>query len=221
MTIKQDSLNDVVLWKPGDPLSAARMNKMQSDLLGRRSVGGKQVTGRAKAKDEIGSVVRIMQIQSVAPDYLVCWEWDVTANPPAYAGPDILVAKPFLAVQSIWDGGAANRAGVTFAFAANPPDGQDLVASKTGETDENWAMTPYWLVGDEIDVIDVPDGTGVFDLPANNPARKEIFLLDINTDGRAWAVVPPGTAPSTRGEVTPTSRPTPGAAATSTLGGRG
>lgn len=110
-------------------------------------------------------------ITSISGDYLVCREFDGTAQGTA----DVYISKPYLLRSSM-----ASRAGVTFTYT----DSQARSATD-GSTTEDQSVTPSYVAGDEIYAVrGLVRGSGAFSDPDETRA---IEWMDLNLDARAWA----------------------------------
>ena len=120
------------------------------------------------------------EIQVVENDYLTCFRvW----RPDGLGGFDVgtnavSVAKPELLRSTV-----TARDGVTYVYSGT--DAQLRTASKAGEDDEDHEVTPFYLVGDLIEVRVLRHKTGVSTVDA-----QRAVLIDTNADGRQWAKVP-------------------------------
>lgn len=120
----------------------------------------------------------VHQIAEVHGDYLTCrrvWRKDGMGE-DTLGVEDVFVARPRLIRRSL-----TTRDGVTFVYT----DDQTLTASKPGETDETWLVTPKYIVGDRIEVEIIRGLTGVAEVDAQRGRP-----VDKNLDGRAWAALP-------------------------------
>lgn len=150
-------------WRRGDPLEADKLDETRQFILQREALasGGVQVRGTENA---LPIVLLRAAVFSVEADHLVCVRDD------GGEGATLLVAKPYQLRNSI-----ESRDGVTYTYTnTQERDGDD------GVTQETQVVTPSYVVDDIIFVVGpVTGGTGVADA---------LKWLDLNLDGRAWAV---------------------------------
>jgi len=112
-------------------------------------------------------------ITSIANDYLVCREFDGTAQGTS----DVYISRPYLLRASM-----ESRNGVSYTYSnSQTREATDGVDTETQE------VTPDYVVDDEIYAIrGIVRGSGVSSEPAGN---RKIEWLDLNIDARAWAAI--------------------------------
>jgi hypothetical protein len=108
-----------------------------------------------------------MRLTSVQGDYLVCQRWTGSA----WSTISENVAKPYLLRTS-----GTSRNGITYAYS----NGFTRTATQGANTETQVIVPSYYASGDELFAAPV-NYTGVV------VASKELKLIDINADGRAWA----------------------------------
>lgn len=117
------------------------------------------------------SVSQQMSVVSVEGDYLVC-------NPVTANGVDVTVekniAKPYLLRRTPFDDSSRN--GISYTYTSDITRTAD-----DGSETENQVIVPSYVAGDLIFVSNVLPNTAV------TVAGTELKLLDLNSDGRAWA----------------------------------
>lgn len=110
-----------------------------------------------------------VRFKSQGNDYIVCRSW----NGSDEGDTDIYIAKPWKLRHT-----ASNYETITTLTT----DDAETVTVSDGDTDETWKITPSYEVDDELYYVAVA-GTGV-----TVSGVGELGKIDINVDGRAWAV---------------------------------
>lgn len=111
------------------------------------------------------------RIKSVGADHLVCRTWDGTTEGTL----DLLVAKPYLLRRTPFDG--QTRDGITYTYSSDIAREAD-----DGSTTETQVVVPSWVADDIIYATREVQG-GV----EAEGGGEELFWVDDNRDGRAWA----------------------------------
>jgi hypothetical protein len=105
-------------------------------------------------------------IQAIEGDYLECVQVGRTGPSPCTPGVDCLkVARPFMLRTSL-----TSHAGVSFTYTN--------ATTRVADATETQVIIPAYVVGDEIIIGRVYEGTGV--------AAAQAWI-DLNVDGRMWA----------------------------------
>jgi len=117
-----------------------------------------------------------MVVQSVGPDHLVCRRLEPSGEIGTL---DVYVLKPWLLRRAPFDG--QTLAGKTYTYQDH------AIRTVAGESEaETQAITPDYAVQDVIFAA-VTDALGQLD-PEDVYAPQRTVLVDVNVDGRAWAV---------------------------------
>ena len=160
-------------WRRGDKLERDKLNqpgkainRILLDIAGPRQ---KESAGRVPPPQ-----IRLMKIQSIDDDFLICRTWNGTTLGPT----DIKVAKPYMLRKTPFDG--ETRAGITYTYTS--------VGTRTADDQtetEDQVIVPSYLANDEIiAILGTKGGTNTTD---GEEDPKKINWLDLNVDARAWA----------------------------------
>jgi hypothetical protein len=133
----------------------------------------RKVAPWSRTASDIGSTVQQFRFKSINSDYLTCRTYDAITGE---GGIDIYIAKPF----KLRNPASEVIDGVTVSYSSY--SGQTRLASDGVNPDETQVINPRYLVDDLIYAVTV-DHTGV------TVSSVELVLIDINTDGRAWAKI--------------------------------
>ena len=96
--------------------------------------------------------IRWAEIQSVSEDYLTCKQLDIVSG--SVSGEEFAVAKPWLLMQSPFDGEAiAYIDGDTIIYTKDATDPEYKRNHNDGVTSADFIVTPNWFVGERIMII--------------------------------------------------------------------
>jgi len=172
-----DPIRNIRQWKKGEPLKKARLNE-SVDAINRISGGitpPRQLSASARPIPT-GSTSKVQQfvVNSVYGDYLSCYPYNgLQINTTAV----ILVAKPYLLRQTPFNGSSRNGVSYTYTSAIQR-------TATDGSTDETHVITPSYVTNDIIYAIrNIVGKTATY-----NSQLDIIEWLDMNVDGRSWAV---------------------------------
>ncbi len=116
------------------------------------------------------------QITALANDYLTCVR--VHDDAGTVGTNTYSVAKPPI----LWHD-TTNLSNVDSVAELGTPDTNAITVTKSGETDEDWYVSPsVYAVGDTIYASQPVGGTGVTD-----GGGESVVWMDENRDGRSWA----------------------------------
>lgn len=161
------------LVRPGDAVSApghnAAVEALNRQLPGVDTV--RQVVGSADVQSR--KTARQFRIKGIGRDHLQCVTFDGTNE-----GEETFnIAKPYRL-----RGSETTHNGITFVHT-DTDSYLVRTASKAGEDDETWVITPAYVIEDLIEARkDIAGGTSAFDF-----SNKPIVWMDQNIDARAWA----------------------------------
>lgn len=117
--------------------------------------------------------IRRAEIVTIGVGYLLCRDPDIGQGEDART-------RFYVAMPSLFR--ATSHDGVSYAYT----DGNTRTASKSGETDETHLITPRYVEGDMIMAASpVNFGSGLTGIVATG---VPVEWIDLNLDGRAWAV---------------------------------
>ena len=142
-----------------------------NDLITRLERLEARILGSAQ-QPTVPATLVAFKIVDVQGDYLNCNRFQGGTVQMTTVVP---IAKPYLLRQSLtaWNG-------LTFTYT----DSQNKTASDGSNPDEDWTVTPEYVVGDIIYCARVANGTGLL-----TTANVGIRWVDLNVEGRAWAEV--------------------------------
>ena len=159
----------------GDPIPASWLRQVSESIVQRLQVAGAPVrrigTGIAigASREPVGARrARRYRVNVIENDYLEVGTWDGTTEGTAA----VYIAKPFK-LRHI----AGHYAGLTGLTTSTAQE----VSATNGSEVETWVGTPSYAVDDEIYAVPC-QGTGV------TVGGEDVTLIDLNSDGRAWAV---------------------------------
>lgn len=183
-------MSEVRPWKPGDPITADRLN--QHDKAARDAVtGGSGVESLRVGNDVVLRNSRELQIPvgarirakvvSINDDYLTCSIYNAAQDSD---GSNISVAKPYLLQQTPFDGlNTTYLDGQEVGYSYSTANSYTRTATDQDTTTitETQFITPNYFVGEVLWCE--RSNTGLTD---DNSAA--IYFEDVNTGARAWAV---------------------------------
>ena len=176
-----DKLNikNLTGWKPGDPLSAAKLQEPIEVLknIGRVRPGGQVIKEPAKAIQ-----LRMFKVIELDTDVIKCFTWDGMAK----GDDEILVALPYLLRKTPFDKATRvgpDRAGISYEYS----DFHLRVATNEDDDTEDQILVASY---EEDDIIFAMKGifsnTSVYHDPGAD--EEPVIWLDMNNDGRFWAL---------------------------------
>jgi len=179
MTLKSTDKPSIVKpkeWSVGEPLTARRLNEPVKVI--RQLIRGVEPARQLKSSSRSTSVdVRQFRIKSIDLDFMICREWNGTAEGDA----DFIIAKPPLLRASVTE----RTFGVlTATYSAVNSTGTQRTATVGGDS-ETQVVIPSYEVDDVVYAIrNVKGGTGATREELGNDIAVD--WLELN-QGRAWA----------------------------------
>jgi len=181
--------NPLRVWRKGDQLSARHLQESVDAI--NTLVRGVPISSQINGL-RIPNILQQFRLKEVKDDHLVCVSWDGETE-----GEEINVAKPPLFRKNVYD--FATNGGKTRTL----PSGKEIkytrlnVQKRKGEdvTDDEdtevQVIVPAYIVDDIIYCVKgIRGGTDIAvpeDANQTNSPDEQLFWLDWNDDGRAWA----------------------------------
>ncbi len=177
------ALQDV---SPGDPITAARFNKVQRLASAVRTSGAGMTIGGNDYFRSIATVaeggIKTVQfvIQSVGNNHLIGYEAEDEDQT------EVFVAKPYMLRTNPWHGNTWTIRGKQITYTYQDIDYR--LATSPDETDENQYIVQPYSVGNRLWVVRTREPTDVIEV---DEAEGEIHRYDMNVDGRNWGYLVP------------------------------
>lgn len=163
-------------WRQGDPLTAEKLDQTRRYIneLESSATNGGQVFLLGTDLNALPLKVLRCEVVSLDGDFIVCTRAGADATVGTFN-----VAKPYLLRNSI-----TSRDGVTYTYTTTEERN-----ATNGPISETHVVTPPYVVGDTLFAIGpIVDGPGVTPVTNADATVTAYRWLDMNVDGRAWAV---------------------------------
>ena len=162
-------------FSPREPITADNLQTLSRAIR----ANSRGVNSHRRVLPDLGWANATYQFIITANDnanYLTCQLWD--SEKGEADGVDVRVSKPYLN-QAATLNGYTDANGVSYTFTGIDA----LTALDTGSSvSEDWVITLPYVVGDLIYAVGNVRG-GI------DNAEDDVDFIDLNIDGRAWAVV--------------------------------